>query len=334
MSTLILTSTDVADLVTEAEAVDAVERAFALHGTGSTCMPPKVYLPLPEFDGDFRAMPVFVGDLDVGYGRQPSAGVKWINAHPRNPERYSKPSVVGVFILSDPRDAHPLAVMDATKLTALRTGAAAAVATKHLARSGAETLGIIGCGAQSHSVVTCHAALRNWKRIFLFDVDATHACALAANLAERGLMAQPTDANEATAADVVCTLTPSRDSIVRRNQLRDGAHVNALGADAPGKRELGVEILRDARIFLDDIRQATESGEVNVPLREGTLERRHIAGTLGEVVAGRIRGRTNDADITLFDSTGLAVQDVALARLVYERARRAGAGVELALVDS
>lgn len=333
MTTLILTAENLAGLVTESEVVGAVESAFALHGSGATRMPPKVYLPLPEFDGDFRAMPVFIGDLDVGYGVQPSAGVKWINAHPRNPERYGKPSVVGIFILSDPRDAHPLAVMDATKLTALRTGAAAAVASKHLANPGATSLGIIGCGAQARSVVACHAAIKTWTRVLLADSDTARAQSLADRLAKSGLHATVADVASAAAADVVCTLTPSRDPVVARVHVRDGVHINALGADAPGKRELAGEILQSARIFLDDVEQASESGEVNVPLREGALSAKRIAGTLGEVIAGRIAGRTGATEITIFDSTGLAVQDLAVARLLYERARRAGVGSEFPLVD-
>jgi alanine dehydrogenase len=331
MKTLVLTARDVAALLTPAEAIEAVEAAFALHGRGATRMPPKVYLPLPEFDGDFRAMPVFIGELDVGHGAIPSAGVKWINAHPNNPQRHGLPSVVGVFILSDPVTAHPLAVMDATKMTALRTGAAAAVATKHLARPGAESLAIVGCGAQSSSVLACHAALRPWRSILLADSDPSRAEALARAFDD--LPCQVVDLARAARAEVVCTITPSRRPILGADQVRKGAHVNALGADAPGKQELDVAILAAARVFLDDAVQARESGEVNVPLHDGTLAADAIAGTLGEVVARRLPGRTREDEITVFDSTGLAVQDLAVARRIYDRALRDGVGMQIPLVE-
>ena len=330
MKTLILTHRDIATLLDPGDAVAAVERAFALHGTGATRMPPKVYLPLPEFDGDFRAMPVFIPHLDLGGTSGPAAGVKWINSHPRNPRRYGLPSVVGVFILSDPETAHPLAIMDATLMTSLRTGAAAAVATKHLARPGASTLGLIGCGAQARSVIRCHAAERRWSEIRLFDVRADLARAVAADLP--ALPCRVVDsAATAAAADVICTMTPSRTPVVRDEHVRGGTHINALGADAPGKQELEAGILCRGRIFLDDDEQARESGEVNVPLHDGRLPPDVIVGTLGEVVAGRLRGRTDETDITIFDSTGLAVQDLAVAALVYARARSRGVGDSVAL---
>lgn len=295
-------------------------------------MPPKVYLPLPEFDGDFRAMPVFIPRLTAGGEARPAAGVKWINAHPRNPERHGLPSVVGVFIFSDPETAHPLAIMDATSMTSLRTGAAAAVASKHLARPDAATLGVLGCGAQARSVIRCHAAVRRWTEILLYDVRRDLAHAVAADLGE--LPCRVVDgAADAASADVVCTMTPSRTPVIRTEHVRSGTHINALGADAPGKRELDAEILRRARIFLDDNEQARESGEVNVPLHDGTLAADAITGTLGEVVAGLLAGRTCEADVTVFDSTGLAVQDLAVAALVYARACSSGVGQLVGLVE-
>ena len=151
MGTLILSGSDVNELISPAAVITAVEAAFAAHGRGETRMPPKLYLPLPEYNGDFRAMPVYADG---------AAGVKWINAHPDNPAKHGLPAVVGIFIYSDPDSAQPLAVMDATGMTAMRTGAAAAVATKYLARAGARTLGIVGCGVQARSLLRCHRECR------------------------------------------------------------------------------------------------------------------------------------------------------------------------------
>jgi len=231
---------------------------------------------------------------------------------------------MGLYILSDPVTALPLAVMDATRLTAVRTGAAAAIASKHLARPDARTLGFVGCGAQAPFLPAAHRAVYG-NRLEVLAADASPE-ASARFAAEGGGCAA--SITEAAGCDIVCTATPSRAPVIARAWVRAGAHVNAVGADAHGKQELDPAILLDARVVIDDWAQATESGEINVPLHEGTLRRDHIHGTLGEIVAGRRPGR-EDAAITVFDSTGLALQDVALARVVYAAAREAGAGVEL-----
>ncbi|RMD81841.1 MAG: ornithine cyclodeaminase family protein [Candidatus Dadabacteria bacterium] len=322
-TTLVLRGSEVRALLDERDAVEAVEGAFAHHGRGLTTMPPKVYLPLEPFGGDFRAMPVFSDG---------AAGLKWVNAHPHNPERFGLPAVMAVFVLSDPATALPLAVLDATYLTAMRTGAAAAVATKHLARPESRSLGLIGCGAQARTILACHRLVMQLEDVRLCDRNPAAAELLARAFPD--LPCRPVELAEAAAADVVCTTTPSRAPVVRAGHVRPGTHLNAMGADAPGKQELDPEILAGARIFLDDREQATESGEVNVPLKQGILRREAIAGTLGEVVAGLLPGRQAADEVTVFDSTGLAVQDLAVARIVYQRARERGLGTPVELIET
>jgi alanine dehydrogenase len=322
VKTLILKGSEVRTLVEPGAAIAAVEQALAGHARGETQMPSKVYIALPEVNGDFRAMPVRIG---------PRAGVKWINAHPDNPARHGLPSVIGVFILSDTETAAPLAIMDATGLTSLRTGAVSAVATKALAREDAETIGIIGCGVQARSVIDCHMQVMKPREIRLFDLRGEAAERLAAELPQ--LPCRVVDLETAAGSDVVCTLTPSHKPVVTASMVRNGSHINAMGADAPGKQELDPAIVASARIFLDDLEQASESGEVNVPLRSGLLAHEAIAGTLGEVVAGMKPGREKPEQTTLFDSTGLAVQDLAVAGMVYDRALELGVGVSIELVD-
>ncbi|RMF20383.1 MAG: ornithine cyclodeaminase family protein [Deltaproteobacteria bacterium] len=319
--TLVLSGRDVRALLDEQTALAAVESAFAKHGRRETVMPPKVYLPLEREGGDFRAMPVYADG---------AAGVKWVNAHPDNPARHGLPAVMAVFVYNDPATAEPLAILDATGMTAMRTGAAAAVATKHLARRGATRLGLIGCGTQARTALRCHRLVMDLGEVYLFDASREAAQRLADEFPD--LRCRIGSIEQAAGADVVCTTTPSRSPIVPDALVREGTHINAMGADAPGKQELDPAILLRGRVFLDDTDQATESGEVNVPLRSGLLSRDRIAGTLGEVVAGRIEGRRSDAEVTVFDSTGLAVQDLAVARVVYERARERGAGTEIELV--
>jgi ornithine cyclodeaminase/alanine dehydrogenase len=318
VKTRILTRADVERCLDMEAAVGAVEAAFTAHGRGETQMPVKVYVTFPEHDGDLRAMPSVMGD---------AAGVKWVNAHPRNPERHGLPSVMGVYVLSDPATAFPLAVMDATLLTAYRTGAAAGVASKHLARGDARTLGLIGCGVQARFFWRAHEVVRDGLEVVCADVDPERAEALAR---ETGGRAAPLA--EAAGCDIVCTATPVRTPIIMAAMVHPGAHLNAMGADAHGKQECEAPLLKRARVFVDDWEQAGGSGEVNVPLETGAITRDDIAGTIGEVTAGLLAGREDDGQVTLFDSTGLAIQDVALARVVYEAACAQGIGLELDLV--
>lgn len=318
MSTLILTHADLRSLYTVELGLAAVESAFAAHGRGDALMPAKVYLSLPQHDGDFRAMPAFLDG---------AAGVKWVNSHPQNPVRFGLPSVRAVYVLSDPATASPLAILDGTLLTAWRTGAAGGVASKHLASRRPRTIGLVGSGVQARVLVEAHRALFEDLLPLFADLRHEAAEALARELGGRAVSVE-----EASGADIVCAQTPSRTPVVMRAWVKPGAHVNAMGADAPGKQELDPRVLLDGRVFIDDFEQATHSGEVNVPLHDGALRVDQIAGTLGEVVAGRKPGRTRDDEITIFDSTGLAVQDLALARALYERARQRGVGQTLDLV--
>ncbi|MFP2906946.1 ornithine cyclodeaminase family protein [Pyxidicoccus sp. 3LFB2] len=319
MPTLILSAKDLRSLYTVELGLSAVERAFRAHGLGEALMPPKVYLSLPKYDGDFRAMPAFLDG---------AAGVKWVNAHPRNPEKHNLPTVRALYILSDPDTASPLAILDGTLLTAWRTGAAGGVASKFLAKKAPRTLGLVGCGVQARVFIDAHRAIYGELELLLADASDAAAKALQAEKGGRIVSLQ-----EASGADIVCTSTPVRSPIVKREWLKPGAHINAMGADAPGKQELDPRILTDGRVFIDDTEQATHSGEVNVPLHDGLFKEEQIAGTLGEVVAGRKPGRTGD-EITIFDSTGLALQDVALARALYDVALQRGIGQQLDIVGS
>jgi len=318
-TTLILTRQDVESLTDMSAVIAAVEAAFVAHAEGRARMPPKVYLELPEYFGDFRAMPSFM---------EGAAGVKWVNSHPQNPNRHALPAVMGLFVLSDPETALPLAVMDATWLTAVRTGAAAAIASRALARKGARSIGFVGSGVQARTMAMAHRVTHpDIVDLVFADLRDEAARALVARFGGRvGTVA------EAAACDIVCTSTPGAAPVVARNMVSPGAHINAMGADAEGKQELESGLTASARIVVDDPAQAHHSGEVNVPLHDGALALDAIAGGLGDVLLGRVKGRLDAGDITLFDSTGLAVQDLAVARMVLARARELGVGTALALL--
>ena len=312
----IITQSEVRRLVRMDDAVKAVEWAFAAHGRGETQMPAKVYLDFPEHRGDLRAMPAAMGNI---------AGLKWVNSHPDNPARHDLPSVMGLYVLSDPATALPVAMLDATLLTAVRTGAAAAVASKYLS-SRHRTLGLIGCGVQADFLIEAHRVYFPDLLVVAADVDL----AAAQRVAERW-GGEAAGVAEAAGCDIVCTATPSRSPIVELGQVRVGAHINAMGADAEGKQELDPAILKASQIFVDDWPQASHSGEINVALHQGLITKDHIAGGFCEVVAGLASGRQTEDAITIFDSTGLAIQDLALAKAVVTSAEAAGVGIELDL---
>lgn len=317
MKTRILTQEQIRALITMDRVVEAVDGAFGAYGRGEALMPAKVYLTLEQHHGDFRAMPSFMAG---------SAGVKWVNSHPENPERHGLPAVMGVYVLSDPETAAPLAIMDATLLTALRTGAAGAVASKYLAVASPRTLGFIGCGVQARVLLEAHRVLYPNLELRMADVRREAAKAFAGEAGGTAVSLE-----QACACDIVCTSTPSRTPVVKRAWIGQGTHINAMGADAPGKQELEHELLVAGTLVIDDEHQATHSGEINVPIAQGVLTPQQIHATLGEIVAGTRPGRVGD-EITVFDSTGLAVQDLAVARMLHDLAVEKKVGTEVELI--
>ena len=289
-----------------------VEAAFADHGKGLVQMPPKVYITLPA--GDFRTMPGFLPSLGI-------AGVKIVNVHPDNP-KVGLPTVMALTIILDTATGRPTAILNATRLTDMRTGAAGAIAAKYLAPKRECVLGVIGTGRQAEAQVHATAQELSLLSVRVWSRNPAHAEGFAARLAP--LTAESVSIEKACDSDILVTTTPSRSPVVRSEWIHPGTHINAIGADAPGKEELDPEILHRARVFVDDPAQAFHSGEINVPIRKGLYQPWMISGTLGEVVIGK-RKRESKDEITVFDSTGLAIQDLAIASI----ALRQASGMEL-----
>ena len=314
METLLLDSEDVSENAPMAAVIPAIEDAFAAYERGDVRMPAKSYIDLPAYNGDFRSMPAYLhaGDWDA-------AGIKWVNVHPDNEEAYGLPTVLGTMIYSDPENAFPLAVMDGTALTMRRTGAAAAVATDHLAVEGASSMGLVGAGVQAYTQLEAISAVRPIQEVVISDLDEERAAAFVDHFAGEFDVRAGSPA-EAAGCDVLSTVTPTRDPVISADAVGDHTHVNAMGADAAGKHELADDLLLGATVVIDDHEQCTHSGEVNVPYTEGVLGDDDIDGEIGEIVVGDREGRTADDGVTVFDSTGLAIQDVAAAHVVYEHA--------------
>ena len=335
MQTLLLDSDDVRANAPLSAVISAVEAAFGADQRGTAQMPAKSYIELPKYNGDFRSMPAYLSvdadapevDADEDWD---AAGVKWVNVHTDNHER-GLPTVLGTMIYSDPETAFPLSIMDGRELTTLRTGAAAAVATDHLAVDDATSLGIVGAGVQSYTQLEAIAAIRPIEEVVVADQDAERVADFVDHFADR-FDVRGGEISEAATCDVLSTVTPVESPIVDRAVVGEHTHINAIGADAAGKHELSDEILLDAKLVIDDHEQTTHSGEINIPYSTGTLTDDDIYGMLGEIVVGDKPGRTSDDGISVFDSTGLAIQDVAAAHVVYTAADEAGNGTEFDLL--
>jgi alanine dehydrogenase len=310
MPTLLLDGNAVKALMKMSEVISVVEEALKMWGEGMAKMPAKLYLPVEH--GDFRAMPATLPGC---------AGMKWVSTNPQNPSR-NLPSVMATIIYNDSQTGYPLAIMDATEITAYRTGATAAIASKYLARQDSRTIGIIGAGRQAYTQIVAHAELFGPSSINAFDISIDAVDRLIDSFPEFPIKNCPLQ--EAAASDIVCTLTPSRSPVVRREWIRAGVHINAVGADAAGKEELDPSIVKQAVVIVDDLEQASASGEINVPIQKGIYSTGEVHGTLAELIMGKIRGRTDNQVTTLFDSTGIGIEDIAVAKLLFERAERIG----------
>jgi alanine dehydrogenase len=280
--------------VSAVEAIALVGDAFLRHHDGAWQMPAKVYLPSPPY-GDFRAMPARGDGIAL---------LKWVSSFPGNGAT-GVPTVSGVVVLSDASSGAPLAVIDARAVTALRTGAAAAVAARALARADARTVGVIGCGLNGASTARCMAAAGYGPGV-LSDPRPQAARALADELGwEVG------SAAAALACDVVCCVTPGAEVVVDVGDLRPGVHLNMLGADGSGKAEATIAAVCACDLFCDEWEQASHGGELAGAVAAGLIARVQVTA-LGAVLAGHLPGRTGPQAITMFDSTGLAIQDLAV----------------------
>jgi len=296
--------------------VDVVEEGFFEYGMKRIQMPPKQYLYFPKYNGDLRIMSAFSEKLGV-------AGTKIVNVHPENPKKGLR-TVMGEILLNDAKTGLPLALMDGTYITGMRTGAVSAVATKYLARKNAKTLGVVGAGYQSIFQIAAITTVRDLKEIFVYDIQNASIERLAKTLRKVGIKIKKAGLKEAVRKDILVTITPARGPIVKREWVLPGTHINAIGADAAGKEELDPKILKDSKIVIDNWEQTSHSGEINVPLSKGIIKKKGIYAELGEIVIGKKPGRKNDREITIFDSTGLAIQDLFAASLVYKRAKNLG----------
>jgi ornithine cyclodeaminase/alanine dehydrogenase-like protein (mu-crystallin family) len=286
--------------VSPGRALDAVREAFIAYARGEWSMPPKVYVAAYPA-GDFRAMPA----LGAGH-----ASLKWVTSFPANPEQ-GLPTVMGLVLLSDASNGMLRAVLDAAAVTALRTGAAAVLAAETVGRQDAKVAAVVGTGVNGKAAA--RTFLARGREVVLYDVDPERAAGAAEELGARTATRE-----EALGADLLVTVTPGHELLLSVGALQPGQHVSLMGADGPGKAEIAVNELVRTKVFCDDWEQASHNGELVHAVEAGALRREQVT-ELGSVLVGDEPGRTGDDEITTFDSTGLAIQDLAIALAAIER---------------
>jgi len=291
--------------VSPERALEAVRDAFVAYARGEWTMPPKIYVPAYPA-GDFRAMPALGGG---------HALLKWVTSFPGNPAQ-GLPTVMGLVLLSDASNGSLRAALDAGAVTALRTGAAAVLAAETLGRPDAETAAVVGAGV--NGIAAVRTFLARGRDVLLHDVDRERAERAVTELTLQQTVTRSVGLDEALAADLVVTVTPGHEVLLTEGSLRPGQHVSLMGADGPGKAEIAVDELLRTRIFADDWEQASHNGELVHAVEAGRLERSGVT-ELGAVLARDAQGRRSDEEITTFDSTGLAIQDLAIALAAVER---------------
>jgi alanine dehydrogenase len=324
--TLLLRRSQVTELLSLEECIAAVEEAFRVQGEGKVA-PPGV-LGMHANGGGFHVKAA----MD---GTHAYFAAKLNGNFPANPERSGLPSIQGVIVLCDAANGSPLAVMDSIEVTILRTGAATAVAARRMARANSKVATIGGCGNQGRVQLRAIARVLPIVRVYAFDLNPDAAAQFAREMS-RELGMRVTVAHDVSAAvrasDVVVTCTPSKQFFISSDAVKPGTFIAAVGADNPAKQELQPELLARARVVVDSLEQCALMGDLHHAIEKGVMTSGDVYAELAEVVAGRKPGRTSDEEITIFDSTGVALEDVAAAVIVYEKAIRSGVGdsVELA----
>jgi alanine dehydrogenase len=334
--TLILGRSDMVGLLTPAEYNDCVEHAFRMHGLGRVAMEPKGHIVIDRHPGEWEVMPSYIEEDDET-GRPEAAACKWVSIREDN-ARFELPAVFSILVYTDPETGFPLAICDGSHHTLMRTGASAAVSAKWLARPDSKVLAIAGTGSVGQGTLATCDAVFDWDEVRVWSRTQASLDRFLASEAQKYphlKLIGSTDLEEVVrGADVVVTGTHARGWIVDDAWIEPGTHIAALGADLAGEQELDPRILKRARIFVDDTRQCRPDGEINVPLSEGLITEEDIAGEIGKVICGELEGRQSEEQVTVFDSTGIALQDSATVPLEYERAVAAGVGIEKKMIST
>jgi len=324
---LLLTKDDVMRVLEMPDCMTVIEKAFAEMASGTAVMPLRINITPP--DGLALYMPAYLKEMGA-------LACKVVTVYKNNPKRFNMPTIVGKVLLQNPETGDVICIMDGGYLTAVRTGAASGVATKYMARPDSnQVAGIFGAGVQAKTQLWAVASARKLSCAYVYDIAADAVEAFVKEMsAKLKLEIIPADSpNQILAeSDIICTATSSATPIFDGTQVRPGTHINGIGSHSPAARELDTAVIRRSRLIADSCEACLkEAGDIMIPLQEGAIAQSHIQAELGEVILNRKPGRTSAQEITVFKSNGLAIQDVAAAKLVYDKARQAGIGKEVVI---
>ncbi len=324
---LLLTRDDVVRVLDMRECMDAVEKAFAELASGTAVLPLRIGITPP--DGLSLYMPAYLKQMGA-------LACKVVTVYKNNPKQHNLPTTIGKVLLQNPETGEVICIMDGGYLTAVRTGAASGVATKYLARKDkGQIAGIFGAGVQARTQLWAVSMARELARAYVYDVSAEAVKSFVKDMSAKlklEVIAADSPEQMLAEADILCTATSSATPIFDGSQVRPGTHINGVGSHSPTTSELDTTIVRRSRLIADSTEACLkEAGDVMIAIQEGLITASHIQADLGDLVLGRKQGRTNAEEITLFKSNGLAIQDAATAKLVYDAAKNAGAGKEVTL---
>ena len=327
---LVLTRKDLESVLTMRDTIEAVEHGFRELAVGTARMPTRASLTVYDRAGWMGVMPAYLSETG-------SLAAKIVTVYDQNPAKYSVPTVLATITLNDAATGSPLAFMEGTYITAMRTGAAGGVAAKYLARRDAKVVGIFGTGVQARTQLLALNEVRDVEQVYAFDIFANQVARFSKeirNLTGQNVVIAATPQDVVTKSDIIVTATTSRTPVFDGKTLRNGTHINAIGAFRPDWRELDDETVLKSKIVVDSKEAAlAEAGDLIIPLKANRIDEAHIYAEIGEIIAGKKNARTNDEEVTLFKSLGLGVQDAATAYLAYKKAREARVGLEVELLS-
>ncbi len=319
---LILTRDDVISVLEMSDCMDVVEKAFAEMAIGTAVLPLRINITPP--DGLSLYMPAYLKEMGA-------LACKVVTVYKNNPTKHDMPTTIGKVLVQDPETGDVICIMDGGYLTAVRTGAVSGVATKYLARKGdSQVAGIFGAGVQAKMQLWAVSIARKLSKAYVYDISDQAAASFITEMKEKlriDISRAETPDQILETADIICTATSSPTPIFDGGKVRAGAHINGIGSHTPGARELDTEIIKRSKLIADSYEACLkEAGDIMIPIDEGAIDKSHMHAELGEIVTGKKSARSDDGEITLFKSNGLAIQDVATAKLVYDRAVEKGIG--------
>ena len=321
---LLLNRDDVIKVLEMSDCMDVVEKAFAELANGTAVLPLRINITPP--DGLALYMPAYLKELGA-------LACKVVTVYKNNPKLHNMPTTIGKVLLQDPATGDVICIMDGGYLTAVRTGAVSGIATKYLARENkGQIAGIFGAGVQAQMQLWAVAIARNLTKAFVYDISAEAIDKFISEMSGKlNLEIVKADSPEQIIenADIICTATSSPTPIFDGNAVREGTHINGIGSHTPNARELDTAIIKRSKFIADSYEACLkEAGDIMIPIKEGAIDKSHMHAELGEIITGKKPARTDDKEITLFKSNGLAIQDVATAKLIYDKAIQAKIGIE------